>query len=189
MHFEVLGRERRHSCSVELVMADMIEIKRKPNQVFTFKNVSNFVDALIGHRSTVVHVGRDAETQEEAEKAGVDTDKWVAYYWEKPSDDKGGYGYSGGESILPPGSLAKLEMDNQFEVEWELDLRQTQARKWVDLWAQVQSFCHKIGKIDRENKYSDEDQFRYMSREELEKVLEQIKAEYEGLTHKKKAEV
>lgn len=189
MHFEVLGRQRRHVCSVELIMADVIEIKRKPNQVFTFRQVSNFVDALIGHSAVVAHVGRDAEAQEEAQKAGMDSDKWVAYYWEKQADDKGGYGYSGGESILPPGSLAKLEMENQYELEWELELRQTQARKWLDLFTQIRSLSKKISNIDRENKFADEDRFQFMSVEELQGVLVEVEDEYQQLTRRAKVEV
>lgn len=189
MHFEILGRERRHTCSVEVVMADVIRISRKPSQVFTFRNVSNFVDAMIGHSSVVAHVGRDGHAQEEAQKAGIDTDKWRAFYWEKPAESSGGYGYTGGESILPPGSLAQLEMENKFELEWELEVRQTNARKWIDRFKGVQGFCQKISHMDRANKFADADNFQYMNIEELDQVLIDVEAEYEALTHKPAVEI
>jgi len=189
MHFEVLDRDRKHGCSIEVIMADVIEIRRKPNQVFTFKNVSNFVDALTGHNSVIVHVGVDAEVQQEAEKANVEADKWMAYYWEKEADPNKGYGYSGGSNLLPPGSLAKLEMQNQYELEMELELRQTELRKFADVFSKVSQLSTRIREVDRHTRFGNADEYRFMSLEELERVLEEMDVEYHTLTKKPRAKI
>jgi len=180
MHFEVLGRNRRYTTSIELVMADIIEIKRKPNQVFTFKDPENFVNALIGHDSVVVHVGKDSE----------DSDVLKAYYWEPGYEEaKKHSGFREGGNILPTGSLAVLEMKDAFDLEGQLTYLQGETRRWVALFKQVAALSRKISDINRENKYADEESFEYMSPDELEKVLEEMKAEYERLTKKPRAEV
>lgn len=181
MHFEVLGYKKRFKCSIELVKADVIEIKRRPNQVFHFKEVGNFVNSLIGHSSCVVHLGKDS----------ADADKWKAYFWEPTFDQarKGsGYGVSS-ENLLPHGSLAILETDSEYELEWELKRLQDEARKWIDLFGEISKLSKKIRAVDDESKYADQDRFEYMSVEELETVLEEIKTEYQQLTRKEKAEI
>lgn len=180
MHFEVLGYKRRFKCSIELVKADVIEIKRRPNQVFHFKDVDNFIDCLIGHSSCVVHLGKDS----------ADSDEWKAYFWEPTFEQaKKAYGYGEGENLLPMGSLAILEIDDEYELEFALKERAKETRRWVDLFDEIRKLSNKIRAVDDESKYADPDRFTYMSADELEKVLEEIKSEYAELTKVKKAEI
>ena len=180
MHFEVLGFKRRFKCSVELVKADVIEVKRRPNQVFHFKDVGNFIDCLIGHSSCVVHLGKDS----------ADSDEWQAYFWEPTFDQaKKTYGYGEGQNLLPMGSLAILETDSEYELEFALESRAKETRRWIDFFDEIRKLSNKIRAVDEESKYADPDRFAYMSADELEKVLDEIKGEYRQLTRKEKAEV
>jgi len=165
-------------CSVELVKADVIEIKRRPNQVFVFKDVDSFLDALIGHSSCVVHVGRDSE----------DAEDWKAYYWE-PTFEQAKKEFGGVEHLLPFGSLAILLMDSEYDLEWRLEERAKEARRYIDLFRKVSHLADKIRAVDRESEYADEDRFQYMSADELERVLGEMTEVYEGLTKTKRAEV
>ena len=181
MHFEILGYKRRFKCSIELVKADVIEIKRRPNQVFHFKEVNNFINCLIGHSSCVVHLGKDSD----------DAETWKAYFWEPTFDQAkkaSGYGVSS-ENLLPHGSLAILETETEYELEFELERRAKETRRWIDLFGEIRNLSGKIRKIDDENKYADADRFEYMNVEELEKVLEEIRTEYQRLTRREKVEV
>ena len=117
MEYEILGVGKQYKCGVQLVKADVIEIKRKPNQVFTFRDAGNFVESLIGHSNVVVYVGQQPSDSE--------SESWVAYYWE-PSDPRKAkdYGYrSSYGSVLPLGSLAVLEMETEYDLQWELEKR------------------------------------------------------------------
>ena len=178
MHFEVLSLARRSTCSIELVQADVIEIKRRPNQVFTFKDADSFLDALIGHSSCVVHAGKDSE----------DSEAWKAYYWEPTFDQaKKEYGYE--RNILPHGSLAVLEMESEYDLRFALESRAKETRRYIDLFRKVSHLAEKIRAVDRESEYADEDRFQYMSADELEGVLEEMREAYKGLTQKKRSEV
>ena len=178
MHFEVLSLERRSICSIELVQADVIEIKRRPNQVFTFKDVDSFLDALIGHSSCVVHVGKDSE----------DSEAWKAFYWEPTFDQaKKSYGYE--RNILPHGSLAVLEMESEYDLTWTLESRAKETRRYIDLFRKVSHLAEKIRAVDRESEYADAERFQYIGADELERVLEEMRETYEGLTRTKRAEV
>ena len=180
MHFEVLNSRRRLKCGIELVKADVIQIKRRPNQVFMFKDVDSFVDAIIGHTSCVVYMGKDSD----------DSELWKAYYWEPTFDEaKKSYGYGEGNNILPHGSLAILEMESEYDLTWTLESRSKEARMYIDLFRKVSHLAEKIRAVDRESEYADEDMFQYMSADELERVLEEMREAYEGLTKTKRAEV
>jgi len=180
VHYEILSHNRMYRCAVELVKAEVIEIKRRASQVFKFRDVGNFVDILTGHSSCVVYVGRDSE----------DSETWKAYYWEPTIDEaKKAYGWSEGENILPPGSLAILEMQDEYELEWELESRARETRKWLDLWEEIGKLSKKIWNIDDENKYADADKFRFMTTSELEQVLEEMKREYQKLTSRRELQI
>lgn len=180
MHFEILGFRRRFKCGVDLVKSDVIEIKRKPNQVFVFTDPENFVDAIIGHTSCVVYVGKDSS----------DAETWKAYYWEPGYEEaKKAYGYDHGGNILPLGSLAVLEMDKEDDLEWELKDRAEETRRWIALFGQISSLAKKIRAVDEENEYANADSFEYMSADELETTLAKMKEEYERLTKTRKVEV
>ena len=180
MHFEVLNLRRRSTSSIELVKADVINIKRRPNQVFTFKDVDSFIDSIIGHSACVVYVGKDSD----------DSEAWRAYYWEPTFDQaKKSYGYGEGNNILPHGSLAILEMENEYDLTWTLENRAKETRRYIDLFRKVSHLAEKIRAVDRESEYADADRFQYMSADELERVLKEIRETYEGLTKTKRAEV
>jgi len=180
MHFEVLGYKRRFKCEIELVKADVIEIKRRPNQVFHFKDASNFIDCLIGHGSCVVQLGKDS----------ADSETWKAYFWEPTLEEaKKAYGYSEGHNLLPTGSLAILETDDEYELEFALESRAKEARRWIDLFDEITKLSKKVRAVDEESEYADPERFTYMGADELEKVLEEIKSEYQQLTRREKVEV
>lgn len=179
MRFDVLGFNRRFRCSIEMIKSDVIEIKRKPNQVFLFRDANNFVEALIGRASCIVYVGKDSE----------DSESWKAYYWEPSEPKKAGYGYSEGNNILPLGSLAILEMETEYDLEWELQRRAEETRRWVGLWQEVNRLSKRIRDVNEESKYADAERFEHMTADELEKVLDEMKNEYSGLTKPKKADV
>jgi len=177
MHFDILSYNRKFFTGVELVKADTIEIKRKPSQIFRFTNVESFLDAINGWTSAVVYVGKDSE----------DSEKWKAYYWEPAETKK--EGYMGERSILPPGSLAILEMDEEDDLEWALKLRQDEARKYKMLFKRLSEISRKIRDIDFSNKFADEEQFEFMTVDELEKVVQQAEEEYKRLVSREKAEI
>jgi len=180
MHFEVLGHRRNHKCSIELLKANVIEIKRRPNQVFHFKDVNNFINTLIGHNSCVVHFGKDSP----------DDETWKAYFWEPTFDHARSASYTAsGENLLPPGSLAILETETEYELEFELERQAKITRQWIDLFNEISSLAGKIRRVDPENKYGDPERFEYMNVEELATVLEETKTEYQRLTRREKAEV
>lgn len=177
-HFEVLSLERRSTCSIELVKADVIDIKRQPTKVFTFKDVDSFIDSLTGHSSCVVYVGKDSD----------DSEAWRAYYWEPTFDQaRKAFGYE--RNILPHGSLAILELEGEYDLTWTLESRAQETRRYVDLFRKVSHLASKIRSVDRESEYADEDRFQYMNPDELERVLEEMTVAYEGLTKTRKAEV
>jgi len=179
MRFDVLGFNRRFRCSIEMIKSDVIEIKRKPNQVFLFRDPNNFVEALIGRASCIVYVGRDSE----------DSESWKAYYWEPSEPKKAGYGYSEGNNIIPLGSLAVLEMETEYDLEWTLQSRADETRRWVGLWQEVNRLSKKIRNVDEESKYADAEAFEHMTADELKKVLEEMREAYEELTQRKRTEV
>jgi len=179
MEFAILGLRKQYKCNVKLVKADVIEIKRKPNQVFTFRDASNFVDSLVGHSSVVVYVGRRVDGESE---------DWVAYYWEPADPKKTGYGsYEYG--ILPLGSLAVLEMESEYDLQWELENRATECARWLSLIEEASRISQKIQRIDEENRFANTEQFHYMNADTLEKTLDEMKEEYARLSHREKAEV
>ena len=180
MHFDILGFGRRFKCGVELVKADVIDVKRKPTKVFQFVDPENFVDIIIGHTSCVVYVGKDSG----------DAEKWKAYYWE-PGYEEGrkGYGYDSGGNILPYGSLAVLEMEKEDDLEWELKSRAEETKRWIALFDQVRSLAKKIRDVDEESEYAESDRFVHMSADELENVLEKMRAHYQGQTKTARVEV
>ena len=178
MHFDILDVRRRLRCGVELVRSETIEIKRRPNQVFTFTDPGNFVDTLIGHESAVVIVGKESK----------DSEEWKAYYWE-PSEGKKDYSTWGGHNMLPLGSLAILEMESEYDLQFELESREEEAKRWTSLFEDVRKLSGKIRDVDRDNRYADYERFQFMTSEELEKTLEEMKEEYKGLTKREKAEI
>lgn len=172
-HFDILNARRSSATAIELVKSDVIRISRKPTKVFEFKDPEAFVDALIGSSGCVVYVGKDSD----------DSEKWRAYYWQ-PTYDQRKSSYGDGESLLPFGSLAILEMQSEFDLQFELEERAKQSRRWMDLWNEVQRLSRKISRIDDESKYADADRFRYMTADELETVLGEIKEQHQALTQR-----
>ena len=181
MEFEILGVRKEYKCGVQLVKADAIEIKRKPNQVFTFRDPSNFVESLIGHSNVVVYVGRQPTDSE--------SESWVAYFWEPADPKKANYGRYGYGSILPLGSLAVLEMETEYDLQWELEKRAKECARWLSLIEEVTQLSSKIRKIDEESRFANTEQFRFMNADELEAVLKEMKQEYARLSHREKAEL
>ena len=70
----------QRGCIEEIVESDAVNIKRRPVQKMSFKDVGNFVNSLIGKSSVVVFVGRKVED-------GQTVDDWRAYHRE-PSNPK-----------------------------------------------------------------------------------------------------
>lgn len=180
MHYEILGIPRNHKCSIELIQADLIEIKRKPNQIFHFTDVDNFLNCLIGHSSCVIHQGKDSENE----------GKWKVYFWEASYDQqKGTFGSSAFQNILPYSSLAILTMDSEYWLQGTLEARTKETRRWIDLWRQIQNIASKIRRLDNENKFADADRFEYMTVDELKEKHQEMQEEYSSLTRKPTSEV
>jgi len=177
MHFSILGFKNDSKCEVEVVKADTINIKRNLSKIFTFKDPERFIEALRGHNHVAVYVGKEANSSSTEE-----TENWRAYYIE-PSDPKGN-SLSYERNILPLGTLAILQMEDEFDLEWRLEQMAKEATRYTELFRQVMSFTSKISRIDRDNPYADADQFQYMTPEELEKTLEDVKKAYKELTQK-----
>jgi len=175
MHFSILGFRNDSKCEVEVVKAETIEIKRNLSKIFTFKDAERFTETLTGHSHVAVYVGREANGAEE-------TEKWRAYFIE-PSDPRKD-DYASGMNILPAGTLAILEMETEFDLEWALKEKAQEAAKYIGLIQQIDSVAKKIYRIDSDHRYADTDQFRYMNPEELEKALEEIQEAYKELTKK-----
>jgi len=177
MHFSILGFRNDTKCEVEVVKAETIEIKRNLSKTFTFKDAERFIETLAGHSQVAVYVGKEVEESSEAEG-----DKWRAYYIEPSDPKKDSYSYD--RNILPLGTLAILEMDTEFDLEWALENRAKEAASYVELFRQIESVARKIHRIDNDHPYADTDQFRYMNPEELEKTLGEIREAYQELTKK-----
>jgi len=177
LHFSILGFKNDSKCEVEVVKADTINIKRNLSKIFTFKDPERFIEALRGHSHVAVYVGKEANSSSTEE-----TENWRAYYIE-PSDPKGD-SLSYEKNILPMGTLAILQMDTEFDLEWVLEQRAKEAATYIELFQKITNYTSKIYRIDRDHPYADSDQFRYMSPEELEKTLEDVKKAYKELTKK-----
>lgn len=184
-HFEILSRDKQSTCKVDVVTAEFIKVSRKPNQIFTFKDPERFLDALISHSNIVVHTGKprfkDGEKVPEEEV-------WHSYFWE-PRYEEQKSSYSAAKNILPCGSLAIFQADNQHELIWELERRQTDTRKFLDLWRQVERACRAIQNIDRNHEYADADRFRFMGLEELKIALAEVQEAHKKLAHRGTAEI
>lgn len=177
MHYVVLG-SGKNECEIDLVKASIIELKRQPSQVFRFGDVENFVDAITGHQSAVICIGVDAEDS-----------LWKAYYWEVAFDQQKVTYESKGDALLPYGSLAVLALDDEYSLPVYLDFRQSEARRWLTLSHKISSLCKKIDRIDDENEFSDAGRFKYMSADELEKILPDMEHAFLELTEKPEIEV
>ena len=175
MHFSILGFRNDSKCEVEVVKADRIEIKRNLSKIFTFKDAESFIGTLIGHGYVAVYICKEANGTE-------NTENWRAFFIEPSEPRKDDYG--SGMSILPAGTLAILEMDTEFDLEWALKEKAQEAATYVELFRKIESVAKKIYRIDSDHKYADTDQFRYMNPEELEKALEEVQEAYKTLTVK-----
>ena len=175
MHYSILGFRNDSKCEVEVVKAETINIKRNLSKIFTFKDAERFIEALRGHGDVAVYVGKEANETGEGEK-------WRAYYIE-PSDPKGD-SYSHERNILPLGTLAILEMETEFDLEWALESKAKEAARYVEIFQQIESVARKINRIDNDHPYADTDQFRYMNPEELEKTLKAVQEVYQKLSVK-----
>ena len=170
MHFTILGFRNDSKCEVEVIKADTIAIKRILSKTFTFKDPESFIDALKGHNSIAVYVGKEANAEAE---------KWRAYYIEPSDPKKDSWSYE--RNMLPLGTLAILDMDTEFDLEWALEKRAKEAARYIEIFHQIGELSRKIYRIDRDHRYADPDQFRYMTREELEEVLKDIEEAYRKL--------
>ena len=173
MHYNILGFKNDSRCQVEVIKAETINIKRILSKTFTFKDPDSFIDALKGHNSIAVYVGKEAN--EEAEK-------WRAYYIEPSDPNKDSWSYE--RNMLPLGTLAILDMDTEFDLEWTLEKRAKEATRYIEIFHQIGELSRKIYRIDRDHRYADTDQFRYMTPEELEQVLKDIDEAYQKLAQK-----
>jgi len=173
MHFSILGFRNDSKCEVEVVKAETIEIKRNLSKIFTFKDAERFTETLTGHSYVAVYVGKEANAEGE---------KWRAYFIEPSDPRKDDYG--SGMNILPAGTLAILEMETEFDLEWALKEKAQEAAKYIGLIRQIEGVAKKIYRIDSDHRYADTDQFRYMNPEELEETLKEIQKAYQELTKK-----
>jgi len=48
-----------------------------------------------------------------------------------------------GEGLFPSGTLAILERDNEYTLQFELESREKEARRRKDLWAEIENICEK----------------------------------------------
>ena len=167
MHYAILGLDNSSRCEVEVVKADTINIKRILSKTFTFKDADGFIDALKGHKSIAVYVGKEANEE---------TEKWRAYYIEPSDPSKDSYSYE--RNILPLGTLAILEMETEYDLDWVLEKRAKEAASYAEIFHQIGELSRKIYRIDREHSYADTDQFRYMTPEELEETLKDVEEAY-----------
>jgi len=176
VHFSILGIRNDSKCEVEVVKADTINIKRNLSKIFTFKDAENFINTLRGHNSIAVYVGKEAN--------GAEEEKWRAYYIEPsdPGKDSGGWSYE--RNLLPLGTLAILEMQSEYDLEWALENKAKEAVKYAEIFRQIGQYSGKIQRIDRDHPYADTEQFRYMNPEELEKVLKDVEEAYQKLAKK-----
>ena len=175
MHYSILGFKNDSKCEVELVKADTISIKRNLSKTFTFKEPERFIETLRGHGNVAVYVGKEANGAEE-------TENWRAYFIE-PSDPKRD-SYSYDRNILPMGTLAILEMETEYDLEWALENMAKAAARYVEVFQQIHNVVSKIRRIDDDHPYANTDQFRYMNPEELEKTLEDVQEVYQKLSVK-----
>jgi len=173
MHFSILGFRNDSKCEVEVIKAETIEIKRNLSKIFTFKDAERFIETLTGHSHVATYVGKEANAEGE---------KWRAYFIEPSDPRKEDYG--SGMNILPAGTLAILEMETEYDLEWALKEKAQEAARYVGLFRKIDSVAKKIYRIDSDHRYADTDQFRYMSPEELEKALEEVQEAYKELTEK-----
>jgi len=175
MHYSILSSKNDSKCEVEVVKADTIDIKRNLSKTFTFKDPDRFIEALRGHSHVAVYVGKEANGPEE-------TENWRAYFIEPSDPKKDSYSY--GRNILPLGTLAILEMETEFDLEWALEKRAKEAARYIELFFEIESAAKKIRRIDSDHPYADTDQFRYMTLEELEETLRDVQDAYRKLTVK-----
>ena len=172
MHFGILGFRNDSRCEVEVVKADTINIKRNLSKIFTFKEPERFMEVLQGHSEVAVYVGKEANGTENPEN-------WRAYYIEPSDPSKDSYSYS--RNILPLGTLAILEMETEYDLEWALERKAKEAVTYVDLFRQIHEITAKISRINRDHPYADADQFGHMTPEELEKTLKDVEEAYRKL--------
>lgn len=182
MHYAIMGFQNQFVTHIEVMKSDAVQIKRRPSQIVFFKDVENFIDAIRGKKQVVVTVGK------EVNKDGETTENWKAFYWE-PGDPKKSYGFMEGESLFPLGTLAILEMGTEYDLGFALDVRQKEARKWNSLMEEAENLARKIHRIDDESSYASSRQFQYMTAEELEKTLPEMREEYRNLSQRSATEM
>ena len=180
-HFTILDLGNNGKCEVEVIKADTIDIKRNLSKIFTFKDPERFIDALRGHSGVAVYVGKEAGKDSDGDE------NWRAYYIE-PSDEKSS-SYSHERNLLPLGTLAILHMETEFDLEWALKAKAEEAAKYIKTFHEIDQLCSRISRIDRDHNYADSDQFRYMTPEELEEALAEVKQVYNELSEHGVAEI
>ena len=82
------------------------------------------------------------------------------------------------------GTLAILEMETEYDLEWALENMAKAAARYVEVFQQIHNVVSKIRRIDDDHPYANTDQFRYMNPEELEKTLEDVQEVYQKLSVK-----
>lgn len=80
-------------------------------------------------------------------------------------------------------------MDTEFDLEWTLKAKAEKAAQYIKAFHEVDQFCSRIARIDRDHNYAESDQFRYMTPEELEEVLVEVKQAYTELSEHGVAEI
>ena len=181
MNYTILGYENRMACKVEVIKAETIKVSRRASQTFDFTEAARFVEAIKGKSSVVVYVGKV--------KDETGTEVWKAMYWE-PSDPHESSGYSGrgmggehGTNVLPLGSLAWLQMDCEFDIEWELERLAKACQEYMGVRHQLERWAKQLREVNRDNRFSDAERYAYMNAEEMKKIVVAMKEEYAKLTN------
>ena len=66
---------------------------------------------------------------------------------------------------------------------------QKETHAYMEGHRQVEAWSQRIRGVDRNNRYADSDEYRFMNTEELKKVRDEMKAEYVKLTKKGDVEI
>ena len=82
------------------------------------------------------------------------------------------------------GTLAILEMETEYDLEWALENMAKAAVRYVEVFQQIHNVASKIRRIDNDHPYANTDQFRYMNPEELEKTLQDVQEAHQKLAER-----
>lgn len=130
----------------------------------------------------VVYVGKVKD------EAG--NEQWRTMYWEPTDPIRERYGTEQtGMNILPLGSLAWLEMETEFDLQWELEKQQKSFGEYMGVRRQVNILSKRIREVNRDNPYADIERFDRMTTEELQTLLTEMKQTYSKMTNAEQVEL